>query len=83
MSEDYFPACFDCRMKYRAYFASASGFYRMHTPFRDVTELDKFERWLGEHERHDVRIVWEQDDLPGETDDPATWWPHGKTDTTA
>lgn len=62
MSEDYFPVCYDCKCRYEGYFASASGFHAMRTPFRDAEQLAKLEAWLGEHERHDIRIVWEQDE---------------------
>lgn len=69
MSDDYFPVCFRCKAKYDRYFASASAFYSMRTPFWEEDELRAFEDWLGQHERHDVRIVWEQDELPWEVDD--------------
>lgn len=61
MSESYVPVCLTCRTEFQGEFASASGFYRMVTPFRDHEKLAAFEHWLGEHERHDVRILWEQD----------------------
>ncbi len=66
MSEDYYPVCVDCMVRYPRYFASASAFYAMHTPFRDHADLKAFEEWLGAHERHDIRIVWEQSELAEE-----------------
>lgn len=63
MSDDYVPVCIDCNVEYEGYFASVSGFYAMKTPFRDTAELAKFEAWLGAHEKHDIRIVWEQSPL--------------------
>ena len=63
MSDSYMLVCVTCKTEYPHYFASASGFHRMKTPFRDHDELRKFEDWLELHERHDIRILWEQDEL--------------------
>lgn len=85
MSTDYFAACYTCRMRMKDAIASGSIAYG----FKVWTEgLDAFRDWMvgesrspgvsasgvGAHEGHDVRIVREGTDFPGETEDMATWW---------
>lgn len=66
MSTDYFLACFDCKVRSKTALASGSAFYGY------IVDGDYAREWLGHgkavgtHERHDVRIVHEQADLPWE-----------------
>lgn len=76
MSTDYFLVCYTCKTKMRPAFASGAGF----SGFK-VWDEKPMLAWLGHgeavghHEGHDLRVVSEHADLPGETDDPDTWWP--------
>jgi len=69
MSTDYFLVCFDCKEKMKEAFASGSIGYGFK-----VWDFENVKKWLGHkvsvgyHEGHDLRIVSEHYEFPGEDD---------------